>query len=162
MGVWFCAPSGAPESALNWENVVQSAPTQVAQLGSAPALGAGGRRFKSCLPDQYKPLEIAVSGFGTAGASADGKRQRRSKSGFVSQDEAQKYIDEQLGPSDKRSWRGVGYVEKRPSRTSGDYVVRIYVGEAANGRKRTKIFGRWDNRKAAEDALVAYIEEQGL
>ena len=25
----------------------------VAQLGSAPALGAGGRRFKSCRPDQW-------------------------------------------------------------------------------------------------------------
>ena len=32
-----------------------------------PTLGAGGRRFKSCLPDQHKPLEIAVSGFAAAG-----------------------------------------------------------------------------------------------
>ena len=26
---------------------------EVAQLGRVPALGAGGRRFKSCLPDHY-------------------------------------------------------------------------------------------------------------
>ena len=26
---------------------------EVAQLGSAPGLGPGGRRFKSCLPDHY-------------------------------------------------------------------------------------------------------------
>gem|GEM_PF-5866553 len=41
--------------------------TQMSEAISAPALGAGGRRFKSCLPDQHKPLEIAVSGFAIAG-----------------------------------------------------------------------------------------------
>ena len=35
----------------------------VAQSGSAPALGAGGRKFESCRPDQchqrFPPLEIS-------------------------------------------------------------------------------------------------------
>ncbi len=30
----------------------------VAQLGSAPALGAGGRRFKSCRPDQWNARSV--------------------------------------------------------------------------------------------------------
>jgi hypothetical protein len=29
---------------------------EVAQAGSAPGLGPGGRRFESCLPDKMKPL----------------------------------------------------------------------------------------------------------
>jgi len=28
----------------------------VAQSGSAPALGAGGRRFESCCPDQFSAV----------------------------------------------------------------------------------------------------------
>ncbi len=31
----------------------------VAQLGSAPAWGAGGRRFESCLPDHSKALPLS-------------------------------------------------------------------------------------------------------
>ena len=31
-----------------------------AECRMAEALGAGGRRFKSCLPDHYKPLEMGV------------------------------------------------------------------------------------------------------
>jgi CII-binding regulator of phage lambda lysogenization HflD len=33
----------------------------VAQFGSAPALGAGGRRFKSYLSDQYTKKEIIMN-----------------------------------------------------------------------------------------------------
>jgi hypothetical protein len=33
-----------------------SATRDIAQFGSAPALGAGGRRFKSCYPDQNAEL----------------------------------------------------------------------------------------------------------
>ncbi len=33
----------------------------VAQLGSAPALGAGCRRFKSCHPDWFQSLAIGLS-----------------------------------------------------------------------------------------------------
>ena len=34
---------------------------EVAQLGSAPGLGPGGRRFKSCLPDHFvKITAVAV------------------------------------------------------------------------------------------------------
>ena len=32
----------------------------VAQLGSAPAWGAGGRRFKSCRPDQLNPYGVGL------------------------------------------------------------------------------------------------------
>lgn len=35
-------------SVLHYNNTSRG----VAQFGSAPALGAGGRRFKSCLPDK--------------------------------------------------------------------------------------------------------------
>ena len=37
----------------------------VAQFGSAPDWGSGGRRFKSCLSDQKKTVEISIyfSGF---------------------------------------------------------------------------------------------------
>ena len=38
----------------------------MAQLGSAPALGAGGRRFKSCLPDHYKSSWMLVLGLTVA------------------------------------------------------------------------------------------------
>gem|GEM_PF-6487900 len=31
----------------------------VAQFGSAPALGAGGRRFESCRPDHFQELKRA-------------------------------------------------------------------------------------------------------
>ena len=57
---------------------------EVAQLGSAPALGAGGRRFKSCLPDHSKPFEVAVSGtrvvvqFGSIPALGAGGRRFKS------------------------------------------------------------------------------------
>ena len=37
-------------------------PRGVAQLGSAPALGAGGRRFKSCHPDRPRPPDRHSSG----------------------------------------------------------------------------------------------------
>ena len=60
---------------LNWieclttdQEVVGSIPAQraiyreVAQLGSAPGLGPGGRRFKSCLPDHLKIGAIAQLG----------------------------------------------------------------------------------------------------
>ena len=30
----------------------------MAQSGSAPALGAGGRRFKSCLPDDKEIIKL--------------------------------------------------------------------------------------------------------
>ena len=37
-------------------------PRGVAQLGSASALGAEGRRFKSCRPDKYKAGKLLLSG----------------------------------------------------------------------------------------------------
>jgi hypothetical protein len=48
--------SGALDQALLDSD---SADRGVAQSGSAPDWGSGGRRFKSCLPDQYPYLERA-------------------------------------------------------------------------------------------------------
>ena len=42
----------------NREAIVQMAIRGVAQLGSAPGSGPGGRRFKSCFPDDVKSLWI--------------------------------------------------------------------------------------------------------
>ena len=45
----------------------------VAQSGSAPALGAGGRRFKSAHPDQYLGFDLRLCGsvgFQTGGLKA--------------------------------------------------------------------------------------------
>ena len=48
---------------------------EVAQLGSAPGLGPGGRRFKSCLPDHLKNKNWGLSSAGRAPAlHAGGQR----------------------------------------------------------------------------------------
>ncbi len=39
---------------------------EVAQLGRAPGLGPGGRRFKSCLPDHHNYISY-IWGFSSAG-----------------------------------------------------------------------------------------------
>ena len=44
----------------------------VAQLGSAPASGAGGRWFKSSRPDHFFPWQIGVSGGGRCSSAVAG------------------------------------------------------------------------------------------
>src|SRR5690349_8125386 len=57
----------------------------VAQPGSAPAWGAGGRRFKSCRPDQLEAPESGGSGSGAAvcelSGSAESSARRESAKG---------------------------------------------------------------------------------
>ena len=43
---------------VNTHNELRSSQRGVAQLGSAGALGALGRRFESCRPDHLKPSHI--------------------------------------------------------------------------------------------------------
>ena len=43
----------------------------VAQLGSAPVWGTGGRRFKSCLPDHTRPHSVTVCGFYFSGKPSE-------------------------------------------------------------------------------------------
>ena len=64
-----------------WVRFLPSAPfkkskkREVAQLGSAPGLGPGGRRFKSCLPDHLKNKNWGLSSAGRAPAlHAGGQR----------------------------------------------------------------------------------------
>lgn len=99
------------------------------------------------------------------GKSADGKRRRNSKSGFVSQAEAQRYIDDNFVSSEKSYKYGaydVGYVSRLPSKKLDNFAVIIYIGEPRFGNRQTKTLGRWKTRKAAEAALARYTKEQGL
>ncbi len=52
-------PARAPHRALSAAtDTLHEAPRGVAQSGSAPGWGPGGRRFKSCLPDERKGLQM--------------------------------------------------------------------------------------------------------
>src|SRR5436309_9785290 len=46
--------TGSTPVARSWPGVESPGPRGVAQSGSAPGWGPGGRRFKSCLPDGTK------------------------------------------------------------------------------------------------------------
>ena len=46
----------APRVRIPPSPLTDKKPRGVAQMASAPALGAGGRRFKSCHPDLYKTI----------------------------------------------------------------------------------------------------------
>jgi hypothetical protein len=74
--------------------VVSWLPRGVAQSGSAPGWGPGGRRFKSCLPDRRKCLEISgfwVSGTlegGAPGEQLGNKSSRRDAWGLQAEHQA--------------------------------------------------------------------------
>ena len=50
-------------AALLWPWSLRYRDREVAQAGSAPGLGPGGRRFESCLPDHFKDEARSESGF---------------------------------------------------------------------------------------------------
>tara|TARA_B100001250_G_scaffold37590_1_gene30054 strand:- start:1557 stop:2051 length:495 start_codon:yes stop_codon:yes gene_type:complete len=92
-----------------------------------------------------------------AGQGPDGKRRRKSKSGFLSREEAQEHIDLHAVVTKRRAQgRSEGYVERRPSKKLGNFVVKVYLPRAANGRERTRVLSRWKTRKEAEAALRAF------
>src|SRR5512140_3695026 len=57
-GFWLAMSSAVSATARMIRYRSRFFPRGVAQPGSAPALGAGGRRFKSSRPDQHLELEL--------------------------------------------------------------------------------------------------------
>jgi hypothetical protein len=140
-------------AAREFANVEAQNPTKSLAEGSKKSRTAGS------ITHQSNGTYRAVWEVGTG---ADGKRRRSSKSGFPSRAEAQRHINQIVGRSARSVNPSFGYVEFSPSKNVGNYMVRIYVGESRNGKRQTKTLTRRGTQKAAEDALAAYIEEQGL